>query len=130
MKLSQYLEATPGVCGGKPRLAGTRISVKDIVLMHLKMGQSLAQIAGTYDLAMSAVHEALADYYDHQQEVDRMIEEDQAYVASPGKGIKGVRTLCFRFRPSSPAVCLLGGELMKDRYDLPLPRPIVICPAD
>lgn len=79
-KLSEHLEATHGVCGGKPRIAGTRITVKDIVLMHLKTGMSLVQIAGTYDLPMAALHEAMAYYYDHQADVDRMIDEDEAFV--------------------------------------------------
>lgn len=78
----RHLEATPGTLGGKPRIAGHRISAKDVALMHLKMGQSLAEIAGTYGLPMAAVHEAMAYYYDHRAEMDRMIEEDEAYVAA------------------------------------------------
>jgi uncharacterized protein (DUF433 family) len=79
-KRRDHLETTPGVCGGKPRIVGTRITVKDVVLMHLKMGQPLAQIAGTYDFALSSAHEAMAYYYDHREDVDRMIAEDAAYV--------------------------------------------------
>ena len=81
-KLAQHLEATTGVCGGKPRIAGTRITVKDIALIHLKTGQTLAQIAGTYNLSMSALHEAMAYYYDHKEDIDRMIDEDEAFVDS------------------------------------------------
>lgn len=79
-KLSQHLEATTGTCGGKPRIAGTRITVKDVVLMHLKAGLPLAQIAGTYNLPLAALHEAMAYYYDHQADMDRMMEEDDAFV--------------------------------------------------
>ena len=77
--LAQHIEATPGVRGGTHRIAGTRIKVADVVLMHFRMGQSLTEIAGKYDLSLAAVHAALAFYYDHQDEVDRSIEEDLAF---------------------------------------------------
>ena len=79
-RISAHLESTPDVCGGKPRISGTRITVKDVVLMHLKAGRTLAEIAGIYDLPMSALHEAMAYYYDHRQEIEALIEEDEAYV--------------------------------------------------
>jgi uncharacterized protein (DUF433 family) len=68
----------------KPRLGlcclyGTRITVDDIVVMHLRMGQSLAEIAGKYDLSLAAVHAAMAFYYDHKAEIDERITQDEAY---------------------------------------------------
>ncbi len=30
--ISQHIEVTEGICGGKPRLAGHRIKVQDIVI--------------------------------------------------------------------------------------------------
>jgi uncharacterized protein (DUF433 family) len=77
--LDRYIEVTPEVRGGKSRLAGTRIAVADIVLMHLRLGQSLAEIAGKYDLPLAAIHAAMAYYYDHRAEIDQSIEEDQAF---------------------------------------------------
>jgi uncharacterized protein (DUF433 family) len=77
--LDRHLEATPGVRGGRPRIASTRITVADIVLMHLRLGQSLAEIAGKYDLPMASLYAAVAYYYDHQQEIDQSIEEDTAF---------------------------------------------------
>ena len=77
--LDRYIEITPDVRGGKPRLADTRITVADIVLMHLRLGQSLEEIAGKYDLPLAAVYAAMAYYYDHRAEIDRAIEEDMAF---------------------------------------------------
>ncbi|MEM6436520.1 MAG: DUF433 domain-containing protein, partial [Cyanobacteria bacterium P01_D01_bin.115] len=37
--LNRHIEITPGVCGGKPRLAGARITVADVAMMYLRMGQ-------------------------------------------------------------------------------------------
>ena len=80
MVLNGHIEVMPAVRGGKPRLAGTRITVDDVVLMHLRLGQSLEEIAGKYDLSFAAVYSAMAYYYDHRDEVDQRIEEDQAFV--------------------------------------------------
>jgi hypothetical protein len=48
--------------------------------MHYRLGQSLEEIAGKYDLSLAAVFAAMAYYYDHRDEVDRRIQEDQAFV--------------------------------------------------
>src|SRR5689334_18822384 len=77
--LTQHLDFSPGVRGGKVCLAGSRISVEDLVLMHLRLGQPLAEIAGTYDLPLAALHTAMAYYYEHQAEIDRSIEQDKAF---------------------------------------------------
>jgi len=77
--LDGYIEIKSEVRGGQPCAAGTRIRVADIVLMHLRLGQSLEEIAGKYDLSLAAVHAAMAYYYDHRSELDRSIEEDEAY---------------------------------------------------
>ena len=77
--LECHIEITPGVRGGKPRLAGTRITVDDVVVMHLRLGQSVPEIAGRYDLDPAAVYAAMAYYYDHRDEIDRSIEADRVY---------------------------------------------------
>jgi uncharacterized protein (DUF433 family) len=78
--LDKHIEVTPGVRGGRARLAGTRITVDDIVIMHLHMAQPLEQIAGTYRLPLAAVYAAMAYYFEHKAQIDRQIEEDDAYV--------------------------------------------------
>lgn len=77
--LDRHIKMTPKVRGGKPYIAGTRVTVADIVLMHLRLGQSLEEIAGKYDLSLAAVHATMAYYYDHQAEIDQSIEEDAAF---------------------------------------------------
>ena len=76
----QHIEITPGVRGGEPRLAGTRITVADVAMMHLRLGHSLDEIAGRYDLPLAAVHAAMSYYYDHRSEIDQRIEQDEAFV--------------------------------------------------
>ncbi|MFN8455241.1 MAG: DUF433 domain-containing protein [Anaerolineae bacterium] len=77
--LDRYIEITPGVRSGKPRLANTRLTVADIVLMHLRLGQSLEEIAGKYELSLAAVYAAMAYYHDHRVAIDQSIEEDVAF---------------------------------------------------
>lgn len=77
--LDRHIEITPEVRGGKPRIVGTRITVADIVLMHLRLGQSLEEIASKYDLSLAATYAAIAYYYDHRATVDKSIEQDVTY---------------------------------------------------
>jgi len=77
--IDQYVVSSSDVKGGRPVIAGTRISIADLVIMHLRMGQSLEEIGATYDLPLAAVHAGMAYYYDHQSEIDQSIEEDRAF---------------------------------------------------
>ena len=46
--IKSHIEITPGVCGGKPRIAGHRIRVQDIVIMHDRMGKDPYEIVNDY----------------------------------------------------------------------------------
>jgi uncharacterized protein (DUF433 family) len=77
--LDSYIEITPGVCGGKPRIAGRRITVQNIALWNERMGMSADEIATDYDLSLAEVHAALAYYFDHREEIEKSIREGQAF---------------------------------------------------
>jgi uncharacterized protein (DUF433 family) len=81
----QHIQVTPGLRGGKPHIAGTRITVSDIVIMHLKLGQPVVEIAAEYDLSFASVYAALAYYFDHRAAIDRQLEEDEAYAEAFAK---------------------------------------------
>lgn len=77
-----HIEATPGICGGKPRIAGHRIRVQDIVFWHESMGMSPDEIVSEYPgLTLADVYAALAYYHDHRDEIDRDVKADDATVA-------------------------------------------------
>jgi uncharacterized protein (DUF433 family) len=78
--LDQHIEQTPGTRGGRPRISGRRITVDDIVIMHLRLGQSVDEIVVKYQLSYADVHAALAYYYDHQAEIDQQIASDDAFI--------------------------------------------------
>lgn len=80
MPLSQHIEITEGTCSGRPRVAGTRIRVANIVLWH-DQGQSPEEIAAAYpQLTLADVHAALAYCFDHRQEIEQQVREDAEYV--------------------------------------------------
>jgi uncharacterized protein (DUF433 family) len=72
-----YIVSTPGTCGGKPRVDGTRIRVQDIALWT-EQGQSADEIVAEFpQLSLSAVYSALAYYHDHRDEIERQIREGE-----------------------------------------------------
>ncbi|MES1245088.1 MAG: DUF433 domain-containing protein [Acidobacteriota bacterium] len=75
----QHIEVTPGVAGGKPHIVGRRIKVQDIVIWHERLGKEVEEIADEHDLSLADVHAALAYYFDHRAEIDRAIDEGQAF---------------------------------------------------
>jgi uncharacterized protein (DUF433 family) len=78
--LDRHIETTPGMAGGKPRIAGRRISVQDVVIWHERLGRSVDEICAEYDLTLAEVYAALAYYFDHREEIDRNIEDSKAFV--------------------------------------------------
>jgi uncharacterized protein (DUF433 family) len=77
----QHIEVTPGIAGGKPRIAGHRITVQNVVIWHERMGVSADEIASNHGLSLADIYAALTYYYDHRQEIDATILSDEAYVA-------------------------------------------------
>lgn len=80
--LDEHIEVTPSVAGGKPRIAGHRITVQNIAIWHDRLGMSVDEIASEYDLTQADVYAALAYYFDHRSEIDRTIKEEEAFVSS------------------------------------------------
>jgi uncharacterized protein (DUF433 family) len=66
-----HIESTADTCGGKPRIAGSRIRVQDIVVWHERMGLSADEIVSRYPhLTLADVYAALTYYHDHRTEID------------------------------------------------------------
>jgi uncharacterized protein (DUF433 family) len=73
---NSHVVMTPGTCGGKPRIAGTRIRVRDVV-EWTDQGQTPDEIVAAFPrLSLGDVHGALAFYHDNREFVDRLIRED------------------------------------------------------
>jgi uncharacterized protein (DUF433 family) len=77
-----HVTRTPGVCGGKPCIAGTRIRVWDIFEWHELAGRSVPEILAAFpQLTAADVHAALAYFFDHEAEVRAEIEADEKLAA-------------------------------------------------
>ncbi len=80
--LDQRIEATPDIAGGKPRIAGHRITVQDIVIWHEWLGRSADEITAEYSLDLADIYAALAYYYEHQAEMDQAIRQQESFIAT------------------------------------------------
>jgi uncharacterized protein (DUF433 family) len=75
--------STAGTCGGKPRVAGHRITVKHVVIEHQRGGMSPDEIVSAYPrLTLSDVYAALAYYHEHRAEIDADIKADDDHWAA------------------------------------------------
>ncbi|HEX5442744.1 MAG TPA: DUF433 domain-containing protein, partial [Pirellulales bacterium] len=63
------IASNPGICGGKPCIAGSRIRVQDVYVWHELQGLSVDEIVSRYpQLSMADVYAALSYYWDHRDE--------------------------------------------------------------
>jgi len=75
-----HIDTDPEVCGGKPRIAGTRIRVQDIVVWT-EDGQSADEIvSGHPHLNLADVYAALAFYHDNRALIDRQLQESEQFI--------------------------------------------------
>ena len=64
------LVKTPGTCGGRIRIDGTRITVEQVAVLY-KQGQSAEEITQTYPhLSLGQVYAALAYYHANRGEIE------------------------------------------------------------
>lgn len=67
---------TAGICGGAPRIQGTRIAVRSIA-EPFRRGESAEEIAALHPhLDPAAICDAIDYYLDHRQEIDAEIESN------------------------------------------------------
>lgn len=70
-----------GVHGGEPIIRGTRVPVRAIAFLY-KSGESLEEIMEAYPhVPPAAIVDAISFYLDHQEEIERLIEEKSGNVA-------------------------------------------------
>jgi uncharacterized protein (DUF433 family) len=69
--IREFIVRTPDTCGGKPRIAGTRIQIKHVALMHERQGMTAGEILAEFPhLTLAGIYAALSYYHDHRDEVD------------------------------------------------------------
>ena len=81
--ISAHIESRPGLCGGKPCIAGTRIRVQDIWTWYELQGLTPEEIVTQFSqLSLADVHAALTYYHDHREEIQRQIREAEDLVST------------------------------------------------
>jgi uncharacterized protein (DUF433 family) len=76
-----YIVKTPRICGGEARIDGTRISVGWIIGQMIHAGRTVDEMVEDYahvPLTPAQIHAALAYYYDHTEEIEGLIAENEA----------------------------------------------------
>jgi uncharacterized protein (DUF433 family) len=70
---------TPGVCGGRARIAGHRVRALDIVAWSERQGMTPDEIVSNLpSLTLADVHAALACYFDHLEEIQEEMRAEKA----------------------------------------------------
>ena len=78
----QHITKTPEVCGGRACVAGHRIRVMDIVVLHEMRGMSPAEIVYQYPgITVADVHAALTYYFDNIEEIKNEFQKDEDWAA-------------------------------------------------
>jgi uncharacterized protein (DUF433 family) len=76
----EHIVRTPDTCGGKPRIAGSRIQVKHVVVMHERQRMTPEEIVSEYPhLTLASIYAALAYYHDHREEVNADIRAEREW---------------------------------------------------
>ncbi len=84
-----YIVQNKEICGGQPRIDGTRIKVQHIALEYERLGWSADQICDAHPgLTLAQVHAAISYYYDHREEINESIRKDEEF-ADRAKQIEG-----------------------------------------
>jgi uncharacterized protein (DUF433 family) len=115
--LDQHVEITPGVCGGKPRITGRRITVQNIATCCVRLGLSPDEVAQQYDITLADVHAALAYYFDHRDEIDRSIADDELFVETLREKTPSKMAAKLKQRQDEPNDLILHGRACGQRRD-------------
>lgn len=76
--LETSLVRTPGICGGRLRIDGTRMTVNQIVTLS-KQGLSAQEIVEQYpQRTLSEIHTVLAWYHAHKSDFDAELAAEAA----------------------------------------------------
>ena len=71
-----HVVMTPGYCGGRPRIDGTRLSIEWVV-KHIAGGDTPEGIVEMFPyVSLASVYDAIAYYHDHKDEIDAAIVEN------------------------------------------------------
>jgi len=72
-----YITSRRDYCGGHPVIKGTKFPVRSVVNYILRQGFSPEELVREFPhLTLAQVYDALSYYYDHQEEIERELQEN------------------------------------------------------
>ena len=85
---TNYIVQDEGICGGKPRIAGTRFKVQQVAIEYVHAARPVEQILKSHPhLSLAQIHAALSYYYDHRDEIEADIQEGWEYAKRMEAGL-------------------------------------------
>ena len=82
-----YIVRVPDICGGRPTIKGTRISVQHIATLY-KAGDMVEEILQAHPhLQAAAVYDAISYYLDHQPEIEQEIVNNRLETLAAKHGL-------------------------------------------
>jgi len=76
--IGTFIVQSPGICGGRPRVAGTGVSVRRIAGWY-KLGLTPEEIAAQLQhLTLAQVHAALTYYHANRDEMDAEMAAEES----------------------------------------------------
>lgn len=105
---NEYIVSTPGIVGGKPRFAGRRLPIHHIVWALLQENEDIADVMDAFDLSASQIYSALAYYYDHKPEIDKIMADEFRLSTHPKDNIQFVlyERWSEQLRPNLPKIAI------------------------
>lgn len=77
---------SPDIRGGRPRIAGTGVTVRRIVTSH-RLGLTAEEIADHIShISVGQVYAALAYYHANREEIDADLAEEDAFISALERG--------------------------------------------
>jgi uncharacterized protein (DUF433 family) len=78
--LDAHIVTNLNIRGGKPHIAGHRITVADIVIWHEMKGLSADEIATQHNISLVNVYAALAYYFDNQHLIEISMNDSERFI--------------------------------------------------
>lgn len=73
--------SNPKIRSGRPIIAGTTLMVQDVAAHHIYRKYTPEELAEQLQISLAQVFAALAYYYDHKDEIDAQIEENDRLIS-------------------------------------------------
>ncbi|MDY6803977.1 MAG: DUF433 domain-containing protein [Cyanobacteriota bacterium] len=78
IEIDKLVERSPEICGNRPRICGTRITVGRIATLW-KQGVTPEEMVDNWDyLTLAQVYAALAYYHANKEEIESILAADEA----------------------------------------------------